>query len=141
MEVTGLDTVLRNLGEYENKMLRAVVAAGEEIGALLENHAKTDHGDTPRAAGYVYPGGGVKRFREGGKGWGDVTGATNISTKGQVSEITRDFVMVALSAGTEYSVFLELARDGKWAWLFDSLVDNKDKIIQILARHLRGVTV
>lgn len=117
MEVTGLDQVLRNLGEYERNMHDALHDAGEEIGHYLANYAKTHHL------------------------WMPQTGATDVSTVGQIVQETRDYVLVALSAGMSYNVFLELAHEGRWAWLWPAVVDSKDEIVSILARHLRGVTV
>jgi hypothetical protein len=110
--VTGEDTVLKNLGILESKMMTGVVKAGDEISHILANYAKTHHPWTPR------------------------TGNTDQSTIGYIAEITNEFVMVALSAGMSYDVFLELAHSGKWAWLWPAVVACKDDINACLKRNI-----
>ena len=140
-EVTGLNEVLANLDKYLLSVHAALHRAGEEIGFLLENYAKTHPGTTPRAAGWIYPGGGVKRrWRTGGVGWGDVTGATQQSTRGRISAETAEYVEVALSAGMDYDVFMELARQGKWAWLWPAVIANENNIKMILAANLEAIS-
>lgn len=138
--VAGIETIVKNLEALEGRFLEATVKAAEEIAHFLANDAKVNHGDTPRAAGWVYPGGGIKRrWRPAGKGYGDVTGHTTQSISGDVVEITREYVMLALSAGMDYDVFLEKARQGKWAFLWPAVTRNRDVIEGIWARHLEGV--
>lgn len=112
--VGGEDTVLRNLGLLEDRFAMAVVKAGHEIGHLLANYAKTHHPWTPR------------------------TGNTDQSTSGDVVEITREYVLVALSAGMSYDVFLELAKQGRWAWLWPTIVACEADIKQSLQMNMQA---
>ena len=131
----GLDQVERNLDIwYKDGIMRRCREAMEEICVLLEGHAKTDHGDQPRDAGYVYPGGGVKRFREAGTGWGDVTGQTTQSTRAFITNVSPRFIDAVLTSNTPQAVFLELARDGKWAWLWPAIESKLPEIKAILKR-------
>lgn len=102
----------RALDDLEREIHRRTVAAGDEIGHMLANYAKTHHPWTPR------------------------TGATDVSTQGGVYEQTREYVRVVLSAGMSYNVFLELARSGEWAWLYPTVQANQQNIMRILERHL-----
>lgn len=164
-DVTGLDQIEANLEKYRVAVGRALYDAGDEIGRLLANYAKVHHGTHPRKAAWVYPGGGrqvkvknmyfkgtgaigpgsyfrrTRRWREGGTGWGDVTSATQQSTVGGVSQVTSEFVMVALTAGMDYDVLLEKAREGRWAWLWPAVIANENEMKSILARHLGGVSI
>ena len=81
-----------------------VAVAMGEIAALLESYAKANHP------------------------WKDDTGATATSIRGFISEVTPITITATLSAGMEYDVFLELARDGKWAWLWPAIEANMDTI-------------
>lgn len=110
--VHGLSQVLRNLDAFERQMYQRVIAAGDEIGLLLANYAKTNHAWTPR------------------------TGMTDVSTAGGVFEATREYVRIVLSAGMSYDVFLETAREGRWSWLWPSVEANRGNIMSILRRHL-----
>jgi hypothetical protein len=50
--------------------------------------------------------------------------------------VTPALITGVLSAGMEYSVFLELARGGKWAFLMPVLVRHEADIIAILQQQL-----
>lgn len=78
--------------------------AMEEIAAILEGYAKTHHDWIPR------------------------TGDTDVSTRGFINEVTPKMISVALTAGMDYDVFLELAHEGKWAWLWPAVEENLDLI-------------
>ncbi len=104
MMLRGLDHVQRNLDLYYQGALRKAVVAMEEIAALLEGYAKANHPWQPR------------------------TGATDVSTRGFISEATPLVITATLSAGMEYDVFLELARDGRWAWLWPAIEANLETI-------------
>jgi hypothetical protein len=110
--VNGLELLLGNLDKMQARWEQGIDAAAEEIAHLLEAYAKSNHLWTPR------------------------TGNTDNSTKGTVAERTREYVLVVLSAGMEYDVFLETARQGKWAWLWPAVEANRENILKILARHL-----
>lgn len=134
--VTGVSTVLQNLDAWADSMRARRKRAGEKIAILLAAYAQAHHGTRPRPARWIDPGHGRRVFRPAGTGWGDVTGATQQSTKATISRDIVAFTEVALFAGMEYDVFLELARNGRWAWLWPALIDNKDKIVDILETEL-----
>ena len=109
MAITGLDNVLRRLDIAAAGMRANALAAAQEIAALLETYAKQNHPWTPD------------------------TGATDASTRGTVID-AGDIITIVLSAGMDYDKFLELARGGKWAWLWPAVTDNADAIRDILRR-------
>ncbi len=114
--VQGLSSVLDHLDLYaEGMRANALIAAGE-IAAVLEAYAKSHHPWTPR------------------------TGATDASTAGTVID-GGEIIDIYLSAGMDYDVFLELAREGKWAWLWPALTANAGRIKTILTRRLGNGTV
>lgn len=132
-----MNEIAASLTALQIRMNAAMAAAADEVAHLLENYAKEHHGTTPREAGYIRrPGRAGKVWREGGIGWGDVTGATQTSITGSSEKLYNDVYRVVLSAGMSYDVFLELARNGKWAWLWPAVEANQDNIRAILARHL-----
>lgn len=109
----GQEEVLRNLDHwYHDGILKQAATAMEEIAALLEGHAKSNHP------------------------WKPDTGATDVSTKGFIAEATPLVITAVLTAGMSYDVFLELARDGKWAWLWPAIEANMDEI----KAKLRSIT-
>lgn len=105
----GLNQVQANLDKYYTGVLAKAAVAMQEIAALLEGYAKSHHP------------------------WHDKSGNTSTSIAGFISEVTPLVITATLSAGMEYDVFLELARDGKWAWLWPALEANTDAIKAILA--------
>jgi hypothetical protein len=134
MMVSGIDRVQANLDKWYQGELRKIALAMGEICALLENYAKTHHGNTPRSEATVYPGAGVKRTRPGGEGWGDVTGNLTNSIHSYIAEVTPLVIEGVLTANMNYAVFVELARDGKWSWLWPAVEECKDDIEAILKR-------
>lgn len=109
MRLGGQAEVERNLEKWFNDgILRKCAQVMEEIAAILEGYAKSNHS------------------------WQPQTGATDTSTRGFISEVTPKVIEVTLTAGMSYDVFLELARDGKWAWLWPAIEANLDKIKQKL---------
>lgn len=115
--VEGADEVTRNLERLAEDLYRRAYRAAEEIAALLESYAKANHP------------------------WKPDTGATDVSTRGTVvpssPNIRADVLTVVLSAGMEYDVFLELAKQGRHAWLWPAIEANLSRIRQIFAEHLR----
>lgn len=107
--LSGLDEVMANLERWYQGTLKRAAVAMEEIAALLESYAKANHE------------------------WKDDTGATTTSISGFISEATPLVITATLSAGMSYDVFLELARDGKWAWLWPAVEANLDNIRAKLA--------
>lgn len=104
----GQAEVERNLDKWYRGRLDAAVRAMEEIAVILEGYAKSNHP------------------------WKPDTGATDVSTRAFIAEATPKMITVVLSVGMAYDVFLELARDGKWAWLWPAVETNLDKIKQKL---------
>ena len=99
----GVEQVQKNLDVVAQQVYKRAMRAMEEMAALLENYAKTHHD------------------------WKPQTGATDVSTKATV-EAAGDFITIYLSAGMDYDVFLELAREGKWSWLFPAVEAYEDVI-------------
>jgi len=104
MPLFGDEEVQRNLDRWYSGAMAILRTTMDEIGAILEGYAKSHHLWTPR------------------------TGATDVSTRGRIGEATENFITVYLSAGMDYDVFLELAREGKWSWLYPAVVANSDLI-------------
>jgi hypothetical protein len=101
----GQDQVVANLEKwYRDGILRKAATAMEEIAALLEGYAKANHP------------------------WMPDTGNTDTSTRGFIAEATPKVITAVLSAGMAYDVFLELARQGQWAWLWPAVEENFDEI-------------
>ena len=116
-EVVGAQSVAKRLRLVGTGMVKAALAAADEIAHLLEAYAKSNHL------------------------WKPQTGNTDNSTRGFVAAVTEDTITIVLSAGMSYDVFLELARSGKWAWLWPAVEANRERIREILAKHLREVRV
>jgi len=132
MILQGEAEVMRNLERWYSGAQAGAARAMQNIAVLLENYAKAHHGTTPRAAGWVYPHGkdaGTRRWRPAGIGWGDVTSATQQQTRGFVSRVTQNEIEVVLTAGTEYAPKLELARNGRWAWLWPAVEANRGRMV------------
>jgi len=110
-QLEGLAVVFDHLELYaEGLRVNALLAAGE-IAELLANYAKTHHP------------------------WKPETGATNVSTAGTVVD-GGEIIEIYLSAGMDYDVFLELAKKGKWSWLWPALEANKERLRKILVTRL-----
>lgn len=137
-EDSGINNVLGNLDAYLAEVRGRRRRAAEKIAIVLETYAKAHHGDIPQPARTVYPRPGMPVKRPAGIGWMDVTGNTQSSTHGTVSRDLVTFVEVALHAGMPYDVFLETARNGRWAWLWPAVVANQDRILTIFATELAG---
>ena len=115
IEVSGVKACIDTLTLSVSGMVSQAQAAGEEIAALLKDYAKNNHP------------------------WQNVTGETEATTDAQVVEATTQLVTVALFTGTDYSQFLELARDGKWAWLWPAIIANEGAIMEIARKYLSDV--
>ena len=105
------DDVIRNLEAWYGDIIRRAHQAMEEITAILEDYAKSHHK------------------------WKPDTGATDVSTRGFIAEVTPAVITAVLTAGMEYDIFLELAREGKWSWLWPAIEANKD----VIERKLGGI--
>lgn len=110
--ITGLSEVFAGLdkviGQYED----GVQEAAETIAAALEGYAKTHHLWQPR------------------------TGDTTRSTRCRIAMQTREYTLLALTAGMDYDVFLELARGGRWAWLYPAVMAMREEIVRITAARM-----
>ena len=100
----GQAEVERNLDRWYQGKLARVATAMQEIAAILEGYAKSNHE------------------------WRDRTGATTTGIRGFISEATPQMVSVVLAGSMDYNIFLELARDGKWSWLWPAVEANLDLI-------------
>ena len=116
VKVTGLRQVEAALfgatEAIEKKAERAVAA----VVAALEGWAKVEHKYTDR------------------------TGNLTNSIRGELGEVTAAIVRGYLSAGMEYSIYLELARSGKWAFLWPVVEKHREDIRKIIVAEL-GVSV
>lgn len=68
--------------------------------------------------------------------WQNDTGETERTTQGIVHFTKAHYVYVSLQTGTPYSLFLELAHNGKWAWLFAALLANQAKMLETWKREM-----
>ncbi len=112
--VTGVEEVCQNLDRVTDGIYRAAVEAADEIAHLLADYAKGHHAWRPR------------------------TGATDASTKAGITEASRELVAIALSAGMDYDIYLEFARDGRWAWLWPAVEACRADIMRTFERRLRA---
>ena len=106
--------VQRALSALQERFAERIEGAASEIAHALEQYALNHHP------------------------WEIDTGQTNETTKGRIIEFSREMVVIALSAGMDYDVFLELAHDGKWAWLWPTIMANIDMIRTTIVKWLRG---
>ena len=113
MDVTGTDAVQLRLAEVAKQIQEKANTAMEEVMAALEGWAKSEHSYTDR------------------------TGNTSVSIQGQVEEASALLVRGVLSAGMDYDVYLELARDGKWAFLWPTIERHKDDIERLIADRMK----
>jgi hypothetical protein len=111
---SGIEQVLANLDADVQRKMKLAVDAMETVCQLLQNYAKSEHTYTDRTAN------------------------TTNSIRGFVAEITPDVIRGVLSAGMEYDVFLELARDGKWAFLLPTITKHQTEIMNTFASVMTG---
>ncbi|MGL1399977.1 hypothetical protein ACSTI4_23555, partial [Vibrio parahaemolyticus] len=87
------------LKAYAEGLSHQASAAAQEIALTLQHYAQANHP------------------------WKMDTGATDLSTLGEVSEdLSAHVYTIVLSAGMDYDVFLELAHSGKWAWIWPAVL-------------------
>ena len=113
MPVTGMEEAQRKLVEVALLLQERAKVAVEEVMAALEGWAKSEHLYTDRTAN------------------------TTVSIKGQVAEASALLVRGVLSAGMDYDVYLELARDGKWAFLWPTIEKHKDDIRKMIESRMK----
>lgn len=110
-----LNLVMRNLAVAVQSMQEAMHDAAVEIAQILQTYAKSHHL------------------------WQPVTGQTDATTTAQIVEETERHILIALSAETPWAQFLELARQGRFAWLWPAVEANRNLVMEIFRRHLSGV--
>lgn len=111
---TGLEEVLESLESWEEAIRGAVKRVSESIADLVQEYARTHHI------------------------WQSATGDTDDSTTATVT-LQEDVFEIVLTAGTDYARFLELARAGRWAWLWEAISANEEAIRSLLVSQLREV--
>jgi hypothetical protein len=108
--VKGVAEVAGNLLKLQARVELAMRSAAGEIASLLQGDARANHT------------------------WKPQTGNTDNSTLGQVVSVAAESIVVALSAGMSYDVFLELARNGQYAWLLPCILRNRTRILEIMGK-------
>jgi hypothetical protein len=109
--MSDLGIVFSNIDRFGNSLRRAGRKASDEIAILLEDYAKANHL------------------------WQPITGQTDATTETLIRESAGQ-IEITLSAGTPWAIFLEMAREGKFAWLWPAIEANQANIREILRRHL-----
>lgn len=117
VDVSGVEACIDGLEAAVEGMRRQAESAAKAIAALLEAYAKQNHL------------------------WRNKTGQTQATTKGFIAEASDELVVIALTTATDYSTFLELARGGRWSWLWPAIDANREEIMRILRRHLQSATL
>ena len=115
IEIRNLSVVMGNLSYYVQGSREQAYMAAREIAEMLQYAAKTEHP------------------------WNDDTFMTRITTKGSIMEQTEDHVLITLSAGMYYDVYLELSREGKWAWIWPTVMKKQPEIMKILEKWLYNI--
>jgi hypothetical protein len=114
MSRSGEKEIAQALDAWARSLQERCQSATAEITSRLEEWAKAEHAYTDR------------------------TGALTASITGEIVEIGETLVRGTLSAGTTAAVFLELAHQGKWAFLWPVIERHKVDIAAVLERHLSG---
>ncbi len=109
--IVGLGSVIDALNVKVEGLKVNALKAGNEIAQLLEVYAKQNHP------------------------WKDDTGDTRASIRGEIVEFTDQLVQIAVSAGMDYDVYLELYHNGRWSWLLPAVLANESKIMDIIKKH------
>lgn len=106
-----LTRALDRLDDWELGIRQGCEAAADAIAEMLTAYAKANHP------------------------WASRTGAMEASTVAAV-ELRGEVLTLVLEAGTDYAQFLELARGGRWAWLWEAVSANEEAIRGLLERFL-----
>jgi hypothetical protein len=107
----GLEAVLDRLSLWETEVQTGCRAAADAIAEIVQEYARTHHP------------------------WRNRTGATEASTVAS-TVLREEMIEIVLSAGTDYARLLELARGGRWAWLWEAIAANESAIRETLIRHI-----
>jgi len=130
-------SILTELRRSNVRLQRDLTRGCQVIAELLQRYAEEHHGNVFNPAKTVYPEPGQKFERPEGIGWLDVTGRTQAGTHAYVDTHDRDHITVILTAETDYAKFIELAQDGKWAWLWPAIHENRKVIRNLLVQFGR----
>lgn len=108
----GIDQIQRNLSKLESRLHQQAGLAADEIAQYLESYSKQNAPFTDRS--------------------------TNLrgSIDGDWERVRIDLYRVILSAGMDYAIFVELVRDGKYAFLWPAIVDSQEAIRGIWRERL-----
>lgn len=112
MTGNGAAQILANLAAFEKVMQARAEAAMQEVGAALERWAKEEHAFTNR------------------------TGELEASIEGFLAASGPSLISTVLKADTPYAHFVELARSGRWAYLWPVIERHQDEILEIIARKM-----
>lgn len=139
------DDVGGNIDRWVAELRERAELAMQEVVTALEGWAKSEHGHPGALVrGPASSGSGPRRRVVNGvpqndphdPPYWDETGDTTRSIKGEVVEVSAELVRGVLSAGMDYDIYLELAREGKWAFLWPTIVAHKDDIEKIIAARM-----
>lgn len=117
VDVSGVEACIDGLEAAVEGMQRQAESAAKAIAELLQEYARANHP------------------------WQNRSGKTEETTLGIVAEVSEELVLISLSAGMDYDVFLETARQGRWSWLWPAIDANREEIMRILRRHLQSATL
>ena len=113
----GIAAVLAAFDAYTNGLEKRVEICIQTVVGALEGWAKSEHSYTDRTSNL-----------------------TN-SIKGIVGEVSATGGVGYLTATMEYAVFVELARDGKWAFLWPVIEGHREDIMKIIESQLGGTAL
>ncbi len=114
VDVSGVEACTDGLEAAVEGLQRQAESAAKEIAELIQEYAKQNHP------------------------WQNRTGQTQATTKAFIAESSEQLVLIALTTETDYSIFLELAKSGKWSWLWPAIEANTEQILRILQHHLQN---
>mgnify|MGYP000925125239 CR=1 FL=1 len=106
IQMNGLDTVMKNLKEFTPKLKAALLLDAQVIAAEMEIWSKDN------------------------AAWTDQTTHARQFLKATVKWTNTNTLMVALSHGVDYGIYLELANEGKYAILERSIQEFAPKFIE-----------
>lgn len=106
IDTTGLDEVIRNLKEFTPRLRQALYADSLIIAGVMEEWAKSN------------------------ADWTDRTAHARQFIKSNVHWVNTNELMVSISHGVDYGVYLELANEGKYAVLEVAIAEFQAEFIQ-----------
>jgi hypothetical protein len=114
-----LSIILNNLDRVSEELYAQSTYAAQEIAGRLTEQAREHHL------------------------WNPVTGLTEAMTEAGIVAEEADYIDIALTVDTDYAVFLELAHEGKFAWLWPAVeyLAATGVITDILRKHLGQIKI